>query len=51
MKKMIELTTLAVLAVAITGVISHFQVGKEVKTIVKDAVHKILPWVNQPVYS
>ena len=51
MKKIVDFAAVAVALVAAAGLVSHFQVQHELLTLLKSVAHKIVPWVNNIVYS
>lgn len=46
MKKIIELSVLAVIIMALSGWITHVNVEQEISLFVKGVVHKFIPWIN-----
>ena len=51
MKKIIDFAIIALLSVAAAGFIAHFEIKSELITLFKSVAHKLVPWVNNIVYS
>jgi hypothetical protein len=49
MKKIIDFTTLAILAAVAAGILFHFDVGKELASLFSEVVRKVVPWVELTV--
>jgi len=51
MKKFIDLSTIAILAIAVAGIVFRIDVGKELGDLLKVVVNKFAPWINSTIYS
>jgi hypothetical protein len=51
MKKFVDLATVTALILAVSGLLHHFDVGKELGSFLKIVMEKLAPWVNTAVYS
>ena len=49
MKKIIDFTTMVILAVAAAGILFHFDVGKELTSLFGEVVRKVVPWAELTV--
>lgn len=51
MKKIIDFTTGAILAIGAASIIYHFNVGSEISGFVKQMVIRMVPWIDLDVYT